>query len=159
MPRPSTDSTKSPRGVREAVREQRLPFFRDDRPLWRISLPPATRALAVPGDWLIDWGGAQRWLKTDAGAEEVRRSAAEQRGYAVQFRGGDRQGEVFPPLPGGLGALHGRLKGVFDPRRIKDYGSRASRPHRHRQHRLICLSVAGSLPLGVHRGDEPPEPS
>jgi glycolate oxidase FAD binding subunit len=109
-------------GFWEAVREQRLPFFRDDRPLWRISLPPATPALALPGDWLIDWGGAQRWLKTDAGAEEVRGSAAEQRGYAVLFRGGDRRGEVFPPLPDGLGALHARLKGVFDPRRIKDYG-------------------------------------
>ncbi|MCA1671429.1 MAG: glycolate oxidase subunit GlcE, partial [Actinobacteria bacterium] len=48
----------------------------------------AVAHLATPGDprpgiarrWLIDWGGAQRWLKTDAGAEEVRRSAAEQRG-------------------------------------------------------------------------------
>jgi len=52
----------------------------------------------------------------------VRGSAAAKRGYAVQFRGGDRRGEVFPPLPDGLGALHARLKGVFDPRRIKDYG-------------------------------------
>ena len=109
-------------GFWEAVREQRLPFFRDDRPLWRISLPPATPALALPGDWLIDWGGAQRWLKTDAGAEEVRRNAAEQRGYAVLFRGGDRRGEVFPPLPDGLGALHARLKDVFDPRRILNRG-------------------------------------
>ena len=90
--------------------------------LWRISLPPATPALALPGDWLIDWGGAQRWLKTDAGAEEVRRSAAEQRGYAVLFRGVDRRGEVFPPLPDGLGALHARLKDVFDPRRIFNRG-------------------------------------
>jgi hypothetical protein len=51
------------------------PFFRDHRALWRISLSPATPALALPGDRLIDWGGAQRWLKTDAGAEEVRRDA------------------------------------------------------------------------------------
>ena len=82
-------------GFWEAVREQRLPFFRDDRPLWRISLPPATPTLAtLPGDWLVDWGEAQHWLKTDAGAEEVRRSAAAKRGYAVLFRGGDRRGEV-----------------------------------------------------------------
>jgi glycolate oxidase FAD binding subunit len=52
----------------------------------------------------------------------VRRSPAEQRGYAVLFRGGDRRGEVFPPLPDGLGALHARLKDAFDPRRILNRG-------------------------------------
>ncbi len=109
-------------GFWEALREQRLPFFRDDRPLWRLSLPPATPVLDLPGDWLIDWGGAERWLKTDAGADEVRRIAAAQRGYAVLFRGGDRSSEVFPPLPDALKGLHIRLKKAFDPHGIFNRG-------------------------------------
>ena len=44
-------------GFWEAVREQRLPFFRDDRPLWRIPLPPATLALHSG----VGVGHAVRW--------------------------------------------------------------------------------------------------
>jgi glycolate oxidase FAD binding subunit len=107
-------------GFWEDLREQRLAFFRDPRPLWRLSLPPATPAL--PGDWLIDWGGAGRWLKSDAAAPEVQGLAARHRGYAVLFRGGDHQGEVFPRLSTGLEALHARIKKAFDPRGILNPG-------------------------------------
>ncbi len=52
-----------------AVREQRLECFAGERPLWRISVPPATAADAIPGVELIEWGGALRWLRTkSAGA-------------------------------------------------------------------------------------------
>ncbi len=49
-----------------ALRDLELPFFAVDAPLWRLSLPPATPPLDLPGDWLLDWGGAQRWLRSAA---------------------------------------------------------------------------------------------
>ncbi|MGH8119627.1 MAG: glycolate oxidase subunit GlcE, partial [Gammaproteobacteria bacterium] len=49
----------------QGLRELQLPFFRPDgRQLWRLSVPATTPALALSGDWLMDWGGAQRWLLT-----------------------------------------------------------------------------------------------
>ena len=53
----------------EHLREQQLPFFDTTRPLWRVSVAPATAPLALDGEWLMDWGGAQRWLATDLPAE------------------------------------------------------------------------------------------
>ncbi|MFP4247795.1 MAG: glycolate oxidase subunit GlcE, partial [Halochromatium sp.] len=45
-----------------AVREQQLDGLAGEEPLWRISVPPATAAEAIPGVALIEWGGALRWL-------------------------------------------------------------------------------------------------
>ena len=39
------------------LREQRLPFFDGATPLWRLSVPPATPPMGLPGQWLVDWGG------------------------------------------------------------------------------------------------------
>ncbi len=47
-----------------AVREQQLDGLAGEEPLWRISVPPATAAEAIPGVALIEWGGALRWLRT-----------------------------------------------------------------------------------------------
>ena len=104
------------------LREQRHPFFDGATPLWRLSVPPATPPMDVPGQWLVDWGGAQRWLKSDAAAGDIRRAVEAAGGHATLFRGGDRQGEVFHPLPPALHALHRRLKQAFDPRRILNPG-------------------------------------
>ncbi|MEK7796937.1 MAG: glycolate oxidase subunit GlcE, partial [Pseudomonadota bacterium] len=100
------------------LREQRHPFFDGATPLWRLSVPPATPPMDVPGQWLVDWGGAQRWLKSDAAAGDIRRAVEAAGGHATLFRGGDRQGEMFHPLPPALHALHRRLKQAFDPQRI-----------------------------------------
>ena len=106
-----------------ALREQTLPFFtRDGPPLWRVSAPPGAAALKVAGDCLIDWGGAQRWLRTDAPAAEVRAAAERVGGHATLFRGGDRTGAVFhPPAPAVL-KLHERIKAAFDPAGILNPG-------------------------------------
>jgi glycolate oxidase FAD binding subunit len=99
-----------------AVREQRLPFFADaTRPLWRLSLPQTAPVLSLPGEQLIEWGGALRWLSSDAPAEQVREKAKSLGGAATLFRHADRSGEVFPPLSSGLLAVHRRLKAAFDP--------------------------------------------
>ena len=104
------------------LREQRHPFFDGATPLWRLSVPPATPPMSLPGQWLVDWGGAQRWFKSDAPAGDIRRAAEAAGGHATLFRGGDRQGEVFHPLPPALHALHRRLKQAFDPQRILNPG-------------------------------------
>lgn len=104
------------------VRDHRHPFFGDDIPLWRLSVPPAAPPLDLPGEWLLDWGGAQRWLKTDNAATTIREAATKAGGHATLFRGGDREGEVFHPLPPALMALHRRLKAAFDPHGILSPG-------------------------------------
>jgi glycolate oxidase FAD binding subunit len=104
------------------VREQSLPFFAGTQALWRLSLPPALPALALSGESFIEWGGAQRWLKTAAPADEVFSAATAHGGHASLFRNGDRHGPVFTPLQPGLFALHRRLKAVFDPEGIFNPG-------------------------------------
>lgn len=97
------------------LREQTHPFFAETQPLWRVSLAPATPPFALPGPVLMDWCGAQRWLRSDAEPAAIRAAVAAHGGEATLFRGGDRSGAVFPPLPPALAALHARLKQAFDP--------------------------------------------
>ena len=105
-----------------ALREHRLDFFGDDLPLWRLSVPPATAPVDLPGKWLIDWGGAQRWLKTSAPGADVWNAAQRAGGHAALFRGGDRAGEVFQPLAAPLLQLHRNLKRSFDPNGVLNPG-------------------------------------
>ena len=102
--------------------EQRLDFFAGETPLWRLSVAPASAALAIDGEWLIDWGGAQRWLRSDLPASTIRTAAASIGGHATLYRGGDRNAEVFQPLPAALLALHQRIKHTFDPAGILNPG-------------------------------------
>jgi glycolate oxidase FAD binding subunit len=45
-----------------ALREHQLPFFMRNGALYRVVVKPATPPLNIEGTWLLDWGGAQRWL-------------------------------------------------------------------------------------------------
>ncbi|WP_236201110.1 glycolate oxidase subunit GlcE [Pseudomonas pseudonitroreducens] len=101
------------------LREQRLGFFTGPGTLWRLSLPNATPALALPGEQLIDWGGAQRWLKSDADAELIRHSVAELGGHAMRYTPGD---DGFHPLPAALLRYHRSLKQQLDPHGIFNPG-------------------------------------
>ena len=76
----------------------------------------------VAGETLVDWGGALRWLRTEAPAAEVRAVAERIGGHATLFRGGDRTGAVFHPLAPAVRTLHERLKAAFDPARIFNPG-------------------------------------
>ncbi len=107
-----------------SLREQTLDFFQDERPLWRLSLPPATPPLGLghDADWYLDWGGAQRWFKSDLPAKRIQKRAADAGGHASCFRGGDRDAHVFHPLPAALLARHRRLKQAFDPAGILNPG-------------------------------------
>lgn len=98
------------------LREHELPFFYPrDKPLWRLSLAPASPPLDLAGEWFFDWGGAQRWLKTDADPTLVRQAAVAAGGHATLFRGEDRSSEIFTPLSPPIRELHQRLKQAFDP--------------------------------------------
>jgi glycolate oxidase FAD binding subunit len=98
-----------------ALRDWELPFFTGAAPLWRISLPPAAARLDLPGDWLIDWGGAQRWLRSDTTSADVWAIAAKAHGHATLMRGGDRSGGVFQPRSAAQADIERRLKSELDP--------------------------------------------
>ncbi|MCA8926692.1 MAG: glycolate oxidase subunit GlcE [Alphaproteobacteria bacterium] len=109
-----------------------------DRPVWRLSLPPAS----APAVWrelvgavglagYLDWGGGLLWLAVDpnladGGAAAIRQAvAANGGGHATLIRGsaGLRSGiSVFPPLSAGLTALQQRIKTNFDPHDILNRG-------------------------------------
>jgi glycolate oxidase FAD binding subunit len=97
------------------LREQSAAFFAGDASLWRLSLPSATPPLELPGAVLIEWGGAQRWLRGDSDAAQLREVAATAGGHASLFRGGDKTDGVFAPLQPALMEVHRRLKHSFDP--------------------------------------------
>jgi glycolate oxidase FAD binding subunit len=100
------------------IQEQSEFFFMDNTPLWRLSVPPATPPLTLPGDTVMEWNGALRWLKSDATAAPIRTKVTEFGGHATLYRGGDRAGEVFHPLSEPLMTVHSNLKKAFDPHGI-----------------------------------------
>ncbi len=104
------------------LKEHRLAFFGDDRPLWRVIVPPATRMTGASADWLVDWGGGQRWFKSGKPAAEIRADANAHGGYAALFRGGAGDGEVFDALTLPMMGIHQRLKRSFDPRGVLNPG-------------------------------------
>ena len=106
----------------QELRDHRLGFFGEERPLWRLSVPPAWDGEGLEGELLIDWGGAQRWLKSDLPAARIRTLAGAVSGHATLFRNGDRAGDVFHPLTPSVELLHKRLKRVFDPGNVLNPG-------------------------------------
>ncbi|AQR67833.1 glycolate oxidase subunit GlcE [Janthinobacterium sp. LM6] len=103
-----------------SVREQTHDFFAGAGSLWRLSLPPHASAVILKGRQLIEWGGAQRWLKLDGdadaqGARHIRQAVAALGGHATLFRGGDKAVGVFHPLAPAIDKIHQRLRHAFDP--------------------------------------------
>ena len=105
------------------LRELRLRFFRErgGLPLWRLSVPQAAPRLDLPGAQLMDWGGAQRWLLSDAPPAHIHETVAAHGGHATLFGGTNGGGAFSRPAPQ-LFALHRRLKQVFDPAGILNPG-------------------------------------
>ncbi|WP_426341480.1 glycolate oxidase subunit GlcE [Pseudoduganella sp. S-14] len=114
-----------------ALRDQRGDFFASAEAgaaeLWRLSVPSAASALVMRGEQLIEWGGAQRWLRVDHGvAEEIRRVAAAAGGHATRYRvASEDLGAgvgAFHPLAPAIARIHERLKAAFDPAGIFNCG-------------------------------------
>ena len=95
------------------LRDWQLPFFADPRPLWRVVLPLAAPDPGLSGLTLTDWGGAQRWLKTDAPPDEIRTRVAAAGGNAWPFdrRFATRSRDLQPARL----QLEARLRHSFDP--------------------------------------------
>jgi glycolate oxidase FAD binding subunit len=111
-------------GFWQGLREQSDEFFvgarratasAPDARLWRLSVPQTAAPLALSGEQLIEWGGAQRWLCSAAPAAQVREVAAKAGGHATIFDAQDRSGGVFAPLSAPLERIHRELKRAFDP--------------------------------------------
>ena len=101
------------------LNEQRLAFFDEGLPLWRLSLPNNLGPLALPGEQLIDWAGAQRWLKSDA--DNIQALAHELGGHATCFSHGASQ-TPFQPLAPALLRYHRQLKAQLDPQGLFNPG-------------------------------------
>ena len=113
----------------QQVRDQDLAFFRQDagsraagQRLWRLSLPSTADALTLAGEQLIEWGGALRWLWSDADASRIREQAVQRGGSAMLYRGALREHECssgqasrFHPLDATVWGFHQRLKAELDP--------------------------------------------
>ncbi|BBB30272.1 glycolate oxidase subunit GlcE [Neptunomonas japonica] len=117
------------------LKEQRLPYFNQDRSLWRVSLPPNAPCvpdLIVDTESVTEWGGAQRWVyPKDTNA--LQQWASDNGGHASYFRNrpdanncqvssNDTNGSSFSPLSPALLTLSKRIKHSFDPHNILNPG-------------------------------------
>jgi glycolate oxidase FAD binding subunit len=104
------------------LRERRLEHFAGDGPCWRLAVAPAAPLPDLPGRWLLDWGGAQRWLRSDMPAEAVRAAATAGGGHATRIDDPDADDGPFQPLPDAVLGVHRRLKAALDPAAILNPG-------------------------------------
>jgi glycolate oxidase FAD binding subunit len=108
-----------------SVREQEHAFFTGEGQLWRLSVPSSTGAIILKGEQMIEWGGAQRWLRCDGDeqtAQRIRSAVAAVGGHATLFRGGDKGVGVFQPLAPAIARIHERLMAAFDPHHVFNQG-------------------------------------
>ena len=85
--------------------------------LWRLAVPSTSAPLGLPGSTLIEWGGAQRWLLSDAPPQVVRAATRHAGGHATVWRG-DKGCGAFDELAPALARIHRELKQAFDPQRL-----------------------------------------
>ena len=104
------------------LRDQRDAFFTSDEPLWRVSVPPTTRPLALMMPQWIEWGGGLRWHRGVAEIPVLRAKVAAVGGHVTLFRNGDKAVGVFNPLQPALVKIHRDLKAAFDPENILNRG-------------------------------------
>ncbi|HEV8692007.1 MAG TPA: glycolate oxidase subunit GlcE [Ideonella sp.] len=103
------------------LRDQRDEFFAQageavagGARLWRLSVAATAPKILLPGEQLVEWHGAQRWLVTDLSPAAVRDAAADAMGHATVWRGDKSEG-AFAPLSPVQARLQRALKAAFDP--------------------------------------------
>jgi glycolate oxidase FAD binding subunit len=104
------------------------------RPLWRISVPPASGHRLVDlitpaAQMFYDWGGGLVWLgmpyADEPDAASVRAAVAELGGHATLIRAEPTVRatvDVFQPEEPGVAALNRRVKESFDPKGVLNPG-------------------------------------
>jgi len=110
------------------VKEQLHPFFKTDKPLWRISSKPQLdipltgfdEKIDMGTDSLSEWHGTLHWIKTTAAADKIRKVAEKLGGHATLYRQGvsKQNTSIFHPLTTPLFTIHKNLKMAFDPKDI-----------------------------------------
>ncbi|MFK7731772.1 MAG: glycolate oxidase subunit GlcE [Pseudomonadales bacterium] len=105
-----------------SIKEQEHSFFSGAESLWRFSIKPNATHWRQDARWLIDWGGAQRWLRGDFDFATLETEASNAKGQVGLFRGSQRKDEVFATPSPGVKLLHQRLKKAFDPQGIFNPG-------------------------------------
>jgi glycolate oxidase FAD binding subunit len=103
------------------LREMELPFFHGDQALWRLSVPMGTLLNPLPGPSLMDWAGAQWWIKTDASSQQMQDLAKNLGGHAVGYPKSGQATIRQSPHPS-IMQLNKRLKQQLDPRQLFNPG-------------------------------------
>jgi glycolate oxidase FAD binding subunit len=111
----------------QRLRDQTTPFFSQrasdsNQGLWRIAVKPTAPPLNLGDAQWIEWGGAVRWLISDAATDALRGAAKAAGGHATLFRGDAPADGAFAPLSPPLSVLHRNLKQRFDPSGILNRG-------------------------------------
>lgn len=89
--------------------------------LWRISVPPTTAPLGLPGEQLSEWFGALRWVCTPAPAAAVHEVAAKAGGHAQAFVTANPVAWVAPSAWSPVQQrLHRQVRQSFDPQGVFD---------------------------------------
>jgi glycolate oxidase FAD binding subunit len=120
----------------QALRNQSMNFFKlqGDECLWRLSVPDTAPDLHL-GDTLVEWHGAQRWVKLPySDASIIRGKVNALGGNAILFVASQAMNTpnsienkvenkvVFNPLKAPLDRIHRDLKRQFDPAGIFNRG-------------------------------------
>jgi glycolate oxidase FAD binding subunit len=112
----------------QALRNQSMDFFKlqGDECLWRLSVPDTAPDLQL-GDTVVEWHGAQRWVKLPCSeVVNIRGKANAVAGSAILFIAFQATNTtarvVFNPLKEPLGRIHRDLKKQFDPAGIFNCG-------------------------------------
>jgi glycolate oxidase FAD binding subunit len=120
----------------QALRNQSMDFFKlqGDECLWRLSVPDTTPDLHL-GDTVVEWHGAQRWVKLPYSETSMIRSKVNAiGGNAILFVAAQAENTpaiseykvenraVFNPLKAPLDRVHRDLKRQFDPAGIFNRG-------------------------------------
>jgi glycolate oxidase FAD binding subunit len=95
-----------------ALRDLELPALAADGPLWRLSVPGNAPQPTLTADWVLDWGGAQRWCVTAAEPARVLAAAAELGGHARRLRPAPELATAPAPA---RAPLEARVRAAFDP--------------------------------------------
>ncbi|HYW57007.1 MAG TPA: glycolate oxidase subunit GlcE [Polaromonas sp.] len=110
-------------------RDQKLPWFveRGDRDLWRLSVPQTAPVLDLPEQPLVEWHGAERWVRAaPEDGQRIRAAAGAVGGSATLFIAsparGIRANGRFNALKPPLDRIHRQLKREFDPAGIFNRG-------------------------------------
>jgi glycolate oxidase FAD binding subunit len=105
-----------------AIKEQGHDFFSGGEAITRVALPPTCADLLDNPGQLIEWSGAQRWLRGDVDMPALRAQLQAQGGNVCAFRNHDSSVAVFHPLTPALLKLQRSLKSSFDPAGIFNRG-------------------------------------